>query len=460
MVTFLERLKDGRNVWYGKEKVTDLANHHAFKGTIATIDRLLQLQHTIYKDQLWLDGAHASFFVPKTLEQLQQKQQAYTIWANETFGMMSRLSEYSREIETGWYANRTHIETYIPHFSEKITARYEHSKSNDLLSTAAAQDLQWKRSQATIDVDSGQLRIVRKTSEGIIVRGAKTIATAAPYVDEYMISSFHKRSESQKVLANTFIVPANAEGLHIVCRASFASVDEHNEPLSARFDEMDAVLIFEDVLVPWEYVLVHEDPEAAFKLQQDPIASALSQHQTVVRLISKLTSVAALAERLASEADVTQFLHVQNELATLLMQVEVIQALLKTAQHTGKVVNGVFIPNTQYLATARNLGVVYYPKGIEIIQKISASGLLQAPATIDIFEAHPTWEHYFEGQTLNGTDRTLLNKIAWDFIGSPFGSRHELYERFYSGDPVRTYASYYKQHTKKDDWRDFATSIL
>lgn len=460
MTSFLQRLQDGRSVWYGKEKVTDIANHHAFKGTVATIDQLLQLQHTTHKNELWIDGAHASFLVPTTLEQLQQKQRAYAIWADETFGMMSRLSEYSREIETGWYANRHHIEKYIPHFAQKIEARYEHSKSNDLLSTAAAQDLQRKRSQATLNVDSGQLRIVRKTSDGIFVSGAKTIATAAPYVDEYIISSFHRRSEAQKVLANTFIIPANSPGLHIVSRASFASLDVDNQPLSARFDEMDAVLIFEEVFVPWEYVLVHEDPEAAFKLQQDPIAGALSQHQTVVRLISKLTSVAALAERLAREADVTQFLHVQNELATLIMQVETIQALLKTAQHTGKVVNGVFIPNQQYLATARNLGVVYYPNGVDTIQKLSASGLLQAPATLDTFEAHPQWAHFFEGQTLDGVERTLLNKLAWDFIGSPLGSRHELYERFYSGDPVRTYANYAQKHTNKEAWRNFATSIL
>lgn len=456
MTAWLERLNAGRNVWYGTEKVEHLASHHAFKGTVATIEKLL----TLSNEALYIEGRHASFHIPKNIEQLQKKQHAYEIWVDETFGMMSRLSEYSREIETGWYANRRQIATYIPHFEEKIIQRYNDSKEHELLSTAAAQDLQRKRSQSAVEVASGQLRIVKKTEEGVIVRGAKTIATAAPYVDEYIISSFHPRSAEQKSLANIFLIPANLAGLQIISRASFASDDKVNQPLSARFDEMDAVLLFEDVLIPWEYVLVHEDPEAAWKLQQDPVAGALSQHQTVVRLVRKLTAVAALANRLASEADITSFLHVQNELATLFSQIEVIKALLQTAQQTGQLINGVYLPNKQYLATARNLGTTYYPKAIEIIQKLSASGLLQAPATLELFDVHPEWHSYFEGASLNGYDRTLLNKVAWDLVGSQLGARHELYERFYSGDPVRTYANYYKQHTKKEAWQQFATSIL
>lgn len=466
MTNLSHRLNDGRSVWYAGNKVKNIAEHHAFKGTVETIEQLLSLQHGEKKEALTFltnqkKNAHLSFLVPENEEDLKKKQRAYEIWADETFGIMSRLSEYSREILTGWYGNRKQLAKTIPRIDEKLEKIYLHSRDNDLLSTAAAQDLQKNRSKSAIETENGQLRIVGKNSEGVIVRGAKTIATAAPYVDEYIISSFHKRSDSQASLANVFIIPVNLPGLQIICRAAFSNSDYVNSPLSARYDEMDAVLLFEDVLIPWEYVLVYEDPNAAWTLAQDPVSSALSQYQTVVRLISKLKSVASIAYGLAKEADITSFLHVQNYLAELFMQIETIQALLKTAQAKGSVYNGVFIPNKQYLSTARNLGVTYYPKGVEILQQIGASGLLQVPATVEELKKHPNWQNYFAGSNgSTGESRALLSKLAWDFIGSPLGSRHELYERFYAGDPIRTYANYYKQHINQQVYEDFAKSIL
>ena len=204
-----------------------------------------------------------------------------------------------------------------------------------------------------------------------------------------------------------------------------------------------------------------EDPDAAWKLQLDPVSGALSQQQTVVRLISKLKSVASIAYGLAKSADVTNFLHVQNDIASLIMQVETIQALLRTAQHTGYMHNGIFIPNKQYLGTARNLGTTYYAKGIEVIQQIGASGLLQSPATTEELLVYPEWQSYFAASgEFDSTKRTLLSKLAWDFIGSPLGARHALYERFYSGDPIRTFANYYNNHPQQQAFVSFATSIL
>ncbi|MHB0803726.1 4-hydroxyphenylacetate 3-hydroxylase C-terminal domain-containing protein, partial [Bacillus thuringiensis] len=55
--------------------------------------------------------------------------------------------------------------------------------------------------------------------------------------------------------------------------------------------------------------------------------------------------------------------------------------------------------------------------------------------------------------TIDAEQRTKLFKLAWDIIGSPLGSRHELYERFYAGDPIRNtamqYVNYDKNHFKK-----------
>ena len=63
-----------------------------------------------------------------------------------------------------------------------------------------------------------------------------------------------------------FIAPMNAPGVKLFCRTSYemtASVmgTPFDYPLSSRFDENDAIFVFDNVFIPWEDVLLHRDLE-------------------------------------------------------------------------------------------------------------------------------------------------------------------------------------------------------
>lgn len=146
---------------------------------------------------------------------------------------------------------------------------------------------------------------------------------------------------------------------------------------------MDVVLIFDDVLVPCERVFIRDDPEAVWAVRNSPSASALSQHQTVVRLLSKLETLAAVALELAETVGATPFLHVQEKLGELIVQVETVRGLLDASEFEARPSEeGVWLPDPRYLAAARNLGTRFYPLAIEMVQQIGAGGLLQIPADI------------------------------------------------------------------------------
>ncbi|MDF2904329.1 MAG: 4-hydroxyphenylacetate 3-hydroxylase [Bacillus sp. (in: firmicutes)] len=468
IIPYLQRLDDGRNVWLNGEIVEKFEQHPAFKGTVHSVNTLLESQTKVatkslltYKTEEGLD-ANLSFLVPKTHEDLERKRLAYKYWADQTFGVMSRLSEYSRSLFTGWFADRKQLEVSNPGFTNKIEDYYYQSRNLDLLSTAVGHDPQKNRSKSIEEKDPGILHITRKNSEGVFVRGAKMIATAAPYVDELLIFSYHKRGENEREFANVFLVPVNAKGLHLVCRESFADERIEDHPLSSRFDEMDAVLIFDDVFIPWERVIVHEDPELAWKLRINPASSLLSQHQTVVRLISKLEGVVAIGNEIAETAGATQFLHVKEKLAELIIQLETIKALLVASEQKAKLYNGILLPNQDSLTTARNLGTRYYPRALEILQQIGAGGLLQVPSRIEDLDGElgSLLQQYFKGTDTSAKERTQLIKLAWDIIGSPLAARHELYERFYSGDPVRTFAAQSNAYQNKQQLIDYAYEAI
>lgn len=320
--------------------------------------------------------------------------------------------------------------------------------------TTALLDPQIDRSRGLDDPDLADrvLRVVKETREGIVVRGAKMIATAAPYCHDFLIFPFHRVREEQHYHAHALIVPANLPGLHIVCRDSFAKEQADHYPLSARYDEMDAVLFFDDVLVPWERVLLYGDPEAVWKFRTNRTANALAFHQTVVRQLAKMEFVAGVAFAVAEAIGVHRFLHVQEKLGELITQVETVKALLVAseagAERDG---TGTMLPALAPIETARILGTKLYPRALEILQQIGAGGFIQVPSTLEDLRGPIAGlaQRYFAGASVGTDEKVRLFKLAWDVFGSELGSRHELYERYYAGDPVRAAAALYLETDKR-----------
>jgi 4-hydroxyphenylacetate 3-monooxygenase len=104
-----------------------------------------------------------------------------------------------------------------------------------------------------------------------------------------------------------------------------------------------------------------------------------------------------------------------------------------------------------YIDSARNIGTKYYPRAVEILQQVGGGGFVQTPSSMEDFYGPISKQMhlYFEGSSVSAEKKVQLFKLAWDLIGSPFGSRHELYERFYAGDPVRAYANQYVNSEKE-----------
>lgn len=459
---YRSRLHDGRKVWIEGREVESIPDHPAFRGVVGTVASLLDLQAApgtretlTFPSPTTGRPVNAAFLLPERKEDIARRREAFRVWSDATFGMMSRLSEYSRSLLTGWYASRHRLGTSADRFADKVADYFTESRERDWLSTTAFHDPQIDRSRGPAEASDpdAYLRIVRENRSGIWVRGAKMIATAAPYVDEVFVYPFHRRSGEDKLYATMLAIPVATPGLHLICRESFASDRSEDHPLSAHYDEMDAVLLFDDVFVPWERVFIKDDPEAIWKMRADPAVVALSHHQTIVRLISKLTFVSALAHELVTSIGVARHLHVQEKLGELLAQLNTIKALLTASEELAgrDETAGVWLPAIQPLTTARNLGSGYYPRAIAILRQLGAGGLLQTPSTLEELNGPLArlLNKYYRGASIDALERTRLFKLAWDLIASPLGSRHELYEIFYSGDPVRNYAAQYAAYDKE-----------
>ncbi|MDQ1005192.1 aromatic ring hydroxylase [Neobacillus niacini] len=100
--------------------------------------------------------------------------------------------------------------------------------------------------------------------------------------------------------------------------------------------------------------------------------------------------------------------------------------------------NEFYIPDFRPLRAIRNSGNRWYPRSREILQLILAGGLMYQPASFSVFDS-PIKEDIkknFRGANISAKEKIQIYKIASELAVSGFGSRHELYERYYAGDPL------------------------
>jgi 4-hydroxyphenylacetate 3-monooxygenase len=99
------------------------------------------------------------------------------------------------------------------------------------------------------------------------------------------------------------------------------------------------------------------------------------------------------------------------------------------------------------LHCSRNLFPKWYPRMVEILQLLGAGGFMMTPSQAALKgPLGDTIARYYQGAQGTARERIQLFRLAWDLVGEAIGSRQELYECFFSGDPVRNLASRYRMY--------------
>ncbi len=449
-------------VWMEGRRITDIVNEPVFKQPIKEIAKLYDMQHDLeYQDKITSiceetgERVSNAFIVPKTYHDLMARRSLFEIWAKATYGLMGRTPDFLNVTITAMASTPEFYAKYNPQWAENIQNYYKYIRDNDLFLTHAIMNPQTDKSKSSKDQKDPftHLGAVRETEEGIIVRGAKMLATLAPITDEVIIYTFPGFRPGEEDYALSFAVPIDAPGLRMICREPVQdgkrSIYDH--PLASRFEEQDAVLVFDDVLVPWNRVFIYKNIEAANRIYTDTGINQ-NMHQATVRGLIKLQFVQEVASSIADSIGVDGFLNVQSQLGELVQSVETIRALLRTAENEYSVrANGEFVPNPLPLETIRGILPKVYPRAIELIQTIGAGGLLVPPTQADMMALPDDIERYYGGREgVTGEERLHLFKLAWDLTIEGFGQRLVQYERYYSGDPIRKLGMFYSNYKKQN----------
>ena len=448
---YRESLRDSRSIYVNGTRVRDVTAYPPFQGIIATIAGLYDLQHDpahqsllTYPSPTSGEPVSLSFLLAETIEEVERRRRAEEFRAEATFGLMGRLPDFMNALVTDAAAAHTFLGQQESRFGHNVLRYYEQCREHDWCLTHTLVDPQIDRSKGPAEQADPEaaLHFVRETDRGIIVCGARMLSTLAPFSNELWVGPFYPRKRGEEPYTLCFAVPMDTPGLKFICREAYDSGRSiFDRPLSSRFDEEDALAVFDDVLVPWERVFINGDIEASnYILGRAPGYTLL---QAVIRGTVKLRFMAGLACHVAEAIGRTAAPHVQAQLGELVANVELANGLVHTSAQE------VVTSRRDSLRTLAATLWVFIPqaqvRAAEVIRQLSGSGLIMTPTEGDFSnpDIAPYLEKYLQGKDLSARARVQLFKLAWDMLGEQFGSRQLQYEWFYAGDPLFTRARFY-----------------
>ncbi len=447
-------LSDGRAVHLDGE-VVDVTTHPAFAGIVGTMGGLIELAGgEDFRSHDPRVGTDVAWWwrTPRSVDDLVARRRASEALAEETGGFVGRGPDHVASFFAGFVGRP---EVFGPRAGAVI----------DFWRQAAAQDLYVSyliippsidRARVAEGGEPTQVRVVDESPAGLVVDGAQILGTGTAISDWVLVTCIPPLKPGQEDHAVSFVLPVSTPGMRIHCRRPYSLVTSvFDAPFSSRYDETDAVVVFDNVTVPWEYVFIDRDIAATAAQFHATAAHTLGNLQAQVRLMVKMRFLLGLARRIVTisgaERSATALAHLA-ELATLAGSVE---AHVMAAEYRARVDDsGVMFPDRRFLYTTMARQAELYPRALHLLRELTSSQAIDLPSSVVALD-HPDLPAHAESPATGAEDRLRLYELAWDVIGSEFAGRHHQYEMFYAGATAVSQA-----HVRRT-WRmEEATDLL
>ncbi|HWE20811.1 MAG TPA: 4-hydroxyphenylacetate 3-hydroxylase N-terminal domain-containing protein [Hyphomicrobiaceae bacterium] len=448
---YLDSLRDDREVWLNGERVKDVTQHPCFRGLAAELARLYDLQSapSTREAMTFVNGSGVrvsySYLEPRTPDDLIRRRRNAETWARESFGMLGRYPDFCAAIAVGFKDAGDELAKLDPAFARHAAWHHRFAAENDLCLGHGLHDPAMDKSLRPEQDPDRCLRIVKERDSGIVVRGARFV-TLGPYCHELQIAPTYLLNERERDHAVWFAIPANTPGVRMVCREPFSNRSGFDHPAASRFDEQDALVIFDDALVPWERVFLAHEPLAANRLFRSRVM-AWAIYAAAIQLIARLELLVGVAHLMAKSSGTDGRPQIQQELGELITYKRILEDIVRVAEVDCRPTPGGLVAPGQMLHQRAFIGLVS-ERIVGIMEHIGTSSLIFLPGEKDLEapELQRLLGVYARGRGIDAVRRTRLSKLAWDLTGDAFGGRQQLYERLHSGDPSTIISAVYQRY--------------
>ena len=444
---YLESIRDNREIWIYGQRVEDVTTHPAFRNSARTVAGLYDALHdpkhaktlTAPTDTGNGGFTHCFYRVPRTTADMEADRDAIAGWQRLVYGFMGRSPDYKASFLATLGANADFYEPY----QENAKRWYRDSQEQVLFLNHAIVNPPVDRGKPPEEVADVCVHVEKETDAGIVVSGAKVVATGSALTHYNFISHYGLPLQDRRFAA-IFMVPMDAPGLKLIARQSYEMIAAHvgspfDYPLSSRLDENDSILILDRVLVPWENVFAYGDVEKVNNFIPHSGFLSRAMFHGCVRLAVKFDFLCGVMLKAVDAIGNRDLRGVQIALGEMLAWRSTfwshVEGMIQGAQ-TWK--GGALLPGFAAASAYRVLSVQAYGRLRELIETTVGSSLIYMNSNVADFrnpEIRKDIDRYIRGsEGVPAVERVKIMKLLWDAVGSEFGARHELYERNYSGN--------------------------
>jgi len=447
-VSYLKSLRDGRTVFVAGTRVDDVTAVPNFQPILSTLCAI--------EDDggaSWSRATDPAFALtlPTTPRELAERGAASGALAAVSSGFLGRLNDYTLSYLLDLCSLREILSRAQPDAPSRIEAFLDHCRVRQPLVAHAISHPQVDRRRGSRE--NGALRVSAITPDGVVLDGARMVATLAPLANELLIAPFGLYAADDSDLVLMCVVPLNAQGLSMHVRPLDAAP---GDPLAV-LDEPDATVRFDHVFVPHARVFLCGDVAGANDLftHSTPLAylAALTRAQVRVDFI------AAVGHAVLEAIGAAEFPQNKTVLGDAALELLSIRALLQCAldQSAWDPARACWSPSMPYLL-AGLLKVESVAKGLtRLISEHAGSGVLMR-LDPGVRSEGPEWralEQIARGPGLSGAAKAALLRLAWSVALGPIGTRQLLYDRYAFGDPFSLRAYLGRRH----DWSSGAALL-
>ncbi len=438
---YRESIRDGREIWIDGERVEDVTTHPSFKPLVDVRARIYDLAHEpetseamAYVDVETGELCPTGSKLPLTKEDWQAKRLAVETVLDDIGGIVTRVGDETVGEMWSLYDGQDVLNEIDPVFSEHIRHHVRHAAVADPFHVSANTDPKGDRSLRPQDQDPDVLlHTVGETDNGIVVRGAK-FETAAAYSNQAFVKPTigDWGTDELSDYAVGFIADMGAPGIKHICRSSFGNrLPLEDYPLSGRFDEVDTMIVFDDVEIPWENVFFYRHTRAAAFIRAT--LHRYSMFPFVQRHLRFADLLVGVAYTNAQQTGVKMHQGVREKLAELVVYREGINAHLTAAIELAEVSpGGLLMPNQSLLYTGRVLACSQLPAMMHLARDLCGGQLCVTPSAASFAaDGSGEWlQKYYRIGRFGADDRRRLFAFARDLLNSDYAGHRLTFQLF------------------------------
>jgi 4-hydroxyphenylacetate 3-monooxygenase len=455
---YLDSIRDDREVYIDGGRVADVTQHSMLKPLIGIRARIYDMQHeaatrgVLAYDHEGEWNAVANK-LPRTQSDWHEKRRATDTVLDAIGGVVTRVGDETVGEMWSLYDGQDVLNQVDPQFSANICTHIDAVLKGDPFHVSANTDPKGDRSKPPQEQDPDMLlHVVKETDAGIIVRGAK-YETAAPYANQAFVKPTNANwgSAALSDYAVGFICDLGSPNLKFICRTGFSGrAPAADYPLSNKFDEIDALVIFDDVLIPWENVLFYRHTQAAAFIRATLHRySAFAFVQRILKFADMMIGAALFNVR---QTGLEKQQAVQEKLSELAVYREGINAHLTAAIALAeKSPGGLLMPNQSLLYTGRVLACSQLHHMMHIARELCGGQICVTPdqAAFESPQTKPWLEKFYSvNEGWVAEDRRKLLAFARDLLNSDYAGHRLTFQLFAQSPPFAHLAAVYRNF----DW--------